>query len=68
LGVDIPSRGSCTIGGIISTNAGGVRVIRYGMTRENVLGLDVVLADGTVLEASNTLMSCLLAAREHWAW
>jgi len=56
LGVDIPSRGSCTIGGIISTNAGGVRVIRYGMTRENVLGLDVVLADGTVLEASNTLM------------
>ncbi|MBX2825093.1 MAG: FAD-binding oxidoreductase [Gammaproteobacteria bacterium] len=56
LGVDIPSRGSCTIGGIVSTNAGGVRVIRYGMTRENLLGLDVVLADGTVLEASNTLM------------
>ena len=56
LGVDIPSRGSCTVGGIISTNAGGVRVIRYGMTRENVLGLDAVLPDGSILNASNTLM------------
>lgn len=56
LGVDIPSRGSCTVGGIVSTNAGGVRVIRYGMTRENCLGLDAVLCDGTVIKASNTLM------------
>ncbi|MBX2881807.1 MAG: FAD-binding oxidoreductase, partial [Granulosicoccus sp.] len=56
LGVDIPSRGSCTVGGIVSTNAGGVRVIRYGMTRENVLGLDAVLCDGTLIQASNTLM------------
>lgn len=56
LGVDIPSRGSCTVGGIVSTNAGGVRVIRYGMTRENILGLDAVLCDGTVIQASNTLM------------
>ena len=55
-GVDIPSRGSCTIGGLVSTNAGGVRVIRYGMTRENVLGLEAVLADGTVIDATNTLM------------
>ena len=56
LGVDIPSRGSCTLGGIISTNAGGIRVIRYGMTRENVLGLTAVLADGTIIDAGNTLM------------
>jgi len=56
LGVDIPSRGSCTLGGIISTNAGGIRVIRYGMTRENVLGLTAVLPDGTIIDAANTLM------------
>jgi len=42
--------GSCTIGGNISTNAGGNRVIRYGMTRDLVLGLEAVLADGTVLK------------------
>ncbi len=55
-GIDIPSRGSCTIGGVISTNAGGIRVIRYGMTRDNVLGLTVVLSDGTVLSDMNTLV------------
>ena len=48
--LDLGSRGSCTIGGNISTNAGGNRVIRYGMTRDLVLGLEVVLADGTVLK------------------
>jgi len=47
--VDIGARGSCTIGGTISTNAGGIRVVRYGMTRLQVLGLEAVLADGTVL-------------------
>ena len=55
-GVDIPSRGSCTVGGIVSTNAGGIRVIRYGMTRESILGLTAVMADGTVIDANNTLM------------
>ncbi|WP_338466527.1 FAD-binding oxidoreductase [Novosphingobium sp. ZN18A2] len=55
-GVDLGARGSCTIGGNISTNAGGNTVIRYGMTRENVLGLEVVLADGTVLSSMNTLL------------
>ena len=40
--LDLGARGSCTIGGNISTNAGGNRVIRYGMTRELVLGLEVV--------------------------
>jgi FAD/FMN-containing dehydrogenase len=48
--LDLGARGSCTIGGNISTNAGGNRVIRYGMTRDLVLGLEVVTADGTVLQ------------------
>ena len=43
------AKGSAQIGGIISTNAGGLRVLRYGMTRQLILGLEVVLADGTVL-------------------
>lgn len=47
--VDLGARGSCQIGGIISTNAGGPRVIRYGMTRDNLLGLEMVLSDGTLL-------------------
>jgi len=47
--VDLNARGSCTIGGTVATNAGGNRVIRYGMTRQSVLGLEVVLADGRVL-------------------
>jgi FAD/FMN-containing dehydrogenase len=48
--LDLGARGSCTVGGNIATNAGGNRVIRYGMMRELVLGLEVVLADGTVIE------------------
>lgn len=47
--VDLGARGSARIGGIVATNAGGLRVIRDGMTRDNLLGLEVVLADGTVL-------------------
>jgi len=54
--LDLGARGSCTIGGNIATNAGGVSVLRYGMTREQILGLEVVLADGTVLDAMNALM------------
>jgi len=45
----LASEGSCTIGGNISTNAGGNHVLRYGMMRALVLGLEVVLADGRVL-------------------
>lgn len=48
-GVDLGARGSCTIGGNVATNAGGVQVLRYGMTRRNVLGLEIVLADGRVV-------------------
>lgn len=56
LGIDLGSRGSCTIGGVISTNAGGIRVIATGMTRAHVLGLEAVLADGTVLSDMNTML------------
>ena len=55
-GVDLPSRGSCTLGGLASTNAGGIQAIRYGMARDNILGLEAVLADGTVLDLNNTLL------------
>ncbi|NND91427.1 MAG: FAD-binding oxidoreductase [Granulosicoccus sp.] len=56
LGLDLGSRGSCTIGGNISTNAGGLSVLRYGMMREQVLGLEVVMADGTILSTMNRMM------------
>lgn len=49
--VDLGARGSATIGGNIATNAGGNRVLRYGMTRDSILGLEVVLADGTVVSS-----------------
>lgn len=54
--LDLGARGSCQIGGNISTNAGGNHVIRYGMTRELVLGLEAVLADGTVISALNKML------------
>lgn len=56
LALDLGSRGSCTIGGNISTNAGGIRVIRYGMAREQVLGLEAVLADGTIVSSMNRML------------
>jgi FAD/FMN-containing dehydrogenase len=46
--MSLGSEGSCTIGGNLATNAGGTAVLRYGMTRELVLGLEVVLPDGRV--------------------
>lgn len=54
--VDFGARGSATIGGAISTNAGGNRVFRFGSTREQVLGLEVVLADGTIVRSLKGLV------------
>lgn len=51
--LDLGARGSCTIGGNLSTNAGGNRVIRYGMTRDLTLGVEAVLADGTIINSLN---------------
>lgn len=52
--LDLGAKGSCQIGGNISTNAGGLRLIRYGSLHGNVLGLEAVLADGTVLNMLGT--------------
>src|SRR5262245_16882331 len=53
--VDFASKGSSQVGGNIATNAGGVKVIRYGLTRQWVLGLEVVLMSGEVLELNGAL-------------
>lgn len=53
--IDFASKGSSVVGGNIATNAGGVRVIRYGLTRNWVLGLTVVLMDGRVLRLNGSL-------------
>ena len=56
LAVDLGARGSCTIGGNISTNAGGNMVVKYGMTRDSVLGLEAVLADGRIVTSLNEML------------
>lgn len=55
-GIDLPSRGSAMVGGLAATNAGGIQAIRYGMMRENVLGLEVVLVNGDVIDLDNVLV------------
>ena len=54
--VDFASRGSCSIGGSIATNAGGIRVIRYGNTREWIAGLKVVTGTGELLDLNRGLI------------
>lgn len=56
LSVDLGARASCTIGGNIATNAGGINVIRHGMMRAHVRGLEAVLADGTVVSSMNRIL------------
>jgi FAD/FMN-containing dehydrogenase len=55
-GVDLAARDSATVGGMVATNAGGVHALRYGPMRAQVVGLQAVLADGTVLERMPGLM------------
>jgi len=55
VGISLAAEGSCQLGGNLSTNAGGVNVIRYGTTRDQVLGIEVVLADGRVLDLMRAL-------------
>ncbi len=54
--LDLGARGSCTIGGNVATNAGGINVIRYGMMRNLVLGLEAVMADGSVVSSMNYML------------
>jgi glycolate oxidase subunit GlcD len=54
-GIDLGSRGTCQIGGNLATNAGGLKFIRYGGTRDQVLGIEVVLADGNILDLNRAL-------------
>lgn len=54
--IDFAAKGSAQIGGSVATNAGGVKVIRYGLTREHVAGLEVVLADGELLSLDGELV------------
>lgn len=56
LPLDLAARGSCSIGGNIATNAGGTEVLRYGMARSHVLGLEAVLADGTIVNSMNKMV------------
>ena len=53
--LSLGAEGSCQIGGNLSTDAGGINVLRYGTARQQVLGLEVVLADGSVLDGLRTL-------------
>lgn len=54
--LDLGGRGSCQLGGNAATNAGGLRVVRYGMMREQVLGIEAVLADGRVVKSMNHMI------------
>lgn len=53
--LDLGAKGSCLIGGCVSTNAGGIRLLRYGNLHGNVLGVEAVLANGEILNSMNSL-------------
>ncbi|KAL8850661.1 MAG: hypothetical protein Q9221_004380 [Calogaya cf. arnoldii] len=53
--LDLGAKGSCHIGGNVATNAGGLRLLRYGSLHGNVLGLEAVLPDGTIMDDLTTL-------------
>lgn len=53
--LDLGAKGSCHIGGNVATNAGGLRLLRYGSLHGNTLGLEAVLADGTIVDSLSTL-------------
>lgn len=53
--LSLAAKGSCTIGGNLATNAGGINVLRYGTMREQCLGIEVVLADGTIINQLSSL-------------
>lgn len=53
--LDLGAKGSCQIGGNVATNAGGLRYLRYGSLHGTVLGIEAVLADGTIVDNLNTL-------------
>ena len=55
IGIDLAARGTATIGGMISTNAGGIQAFRFGVMRQRVLGLEAVLADGSVLDETTAV-------------
>ncbi len=55
LPITFGSQGSCRVGGVVATNAGGFNVLRYGMARDLVLGLEVVLPDGRIWDGLRTL-------------
>ncbi len=64
--LDLGAKGSCQLGGNVSTNAGGLRLLRYGSLHGSVLGLEVVLPDGRVLDLLRKLRKgtlCDSAAR-----
>ena len=53
--LSLSAEGSCQIGGNISTNAGGVNVLKYGMARDQVMGIEVVLPDGSIFSDLKSL-------------